>query len=153
MNFKNVLIAAAIGMGLMTATASAAPVKLGVLTCDVEGGWGLILGSKKEVSCVFVGSDSSIEQYDGTISKLGVDVGYTGSKTLVWAVFAAGDSHNEHGVAGTYIGGNIEASAIVGLGVNALVGGFDNSFALQPLSGQVQTGFNATVAVQKLSLH
>jgi len=152
MNLKNVLIAAAMGLGLMTATASASPVKLGVLTCDVEGGWGLVLGSKKEVSCVFVGSDGSIEQYDGTISKLGVDVGYTGSKTLVWAVFAAGDSRNEHGLAGTYVGGNIEASAIVGLGVNALVGGFDNSFALQPLSGQVQTGLNAAVAVQKLSL-
>lgn len=152
MNFKNILIGAAVGLGLMTASAVAAPVKLGVLTCDVEGGWGLILGSKKEVSCVFVGADGSLEQYDGTITKLGVDVGYTGSKTLVWAVFSAGDSNNDHGLAGTYIGGNIEASAIVGLGINALVGGFDNSFALQPLSGQVQTGVNAAAAVQRLRL-
>lgn len=152
MNFKNVISAAAIALGLVTVSASAAPVKLGVLTCDVNGGWGLILGSKKSVSCVFKGTDGHIESYDGTVTKLGVDVGYTAAKTLVWAVFAAGNSDNEHGIAGTYVGGNVEASAAVGAGVNALVGGFDNTFALQPVSIQLQTGINATVAVQKLSL-
>ena len=152
MNFKNVIGAAAIALGLMTASASAAPAKLGVLTCDVSGGWGLILGSKKAVSCVFKGTDGHIESYDGYITKLGVDVGYTASKTLVWAVFAAGNSDNEHGIAGTYIGGNVEASAAVGAGVNGLVGGFDNTVALQPLSVQLQTGINAAVAVQKLHL-
>ena len=152
MNFKNVIGAAAIALGLMTVSASAAPVKLCVLTCDVDGGWGLILGSKKSVSCVFKGTDGHIETYDGHITKLGVDVGYTGSKTLVWAVFAAGNSDNEHGIAGTYIGGNVEASVAVGAGANALVGGFDNTVALQPLSVQLQTGINAAVAVQKLRL-
>lgn len=152
MNFKNVIGAAAIALGLMTVSASAAPAKLGVLTCDVEGGWGLILGSKKTVSCVFKGTDGHIETYDGTITKLGVDVGYTASKTLVWTVFAAGNSDNEHGIAGTYIGGNVEASAAVGAGVNALVGGFDNTIALQPVSVQLQSGINAAVAVQKLRL-
>lgn len=152
MNFKNVIGAAAIALGLMTVSASAAPVKLGVLTCNVEGGWGLILGSKKTVECVFKGTNGHIESYDGTITKFGVDVGYTASKTLVWTVFAAGSSHNEHGLAGTYVGGNIEVSAAIGAGANALVGGFDNTFALQPLSVQLQTGVNAAVAVQKLRL-
>ena len=37
---------------LVGAPSQAAGVKAGVLKCDVAGGWGLILGSSKDVNCV-----------------------------------------------------------------------------------------------------
>ncbi|HKS61669.1 MAG TPA: DUF992 domain-containing protein, partial [Xanthobacteraceae bacterium] len=45
-----------------------------------------------------------------------------------------------------------EASAIVGLGANLLVGGNDRSIALQPLSVQGQVGINIAAGIAEISL-
>ncbi|NNH33367.1 DUF992 domain-containing protein, partial [Rhizobium sp. SEMIA 4085] len=48
-------------------------VKIGLLTCDVGGGLGYVLGSAKEADCVFsssVGQEIS-DHYTGDISTLG----------------------------------------------------------------------------------
>jgi hypothetical protein len=42
-------------------------VKIGVLTCDVGGGVGYVLGSAKSVDCVFNGTRGSVDHYSGTI--------------------------------------------------------------------------------------
>lgn len=55
-------------------------------------------------------------------------------------------------LAGTYVGVNAEASVVTGGGANLLVGGFERSFTLQPLSVQAQTGVNLAVAVTSMSL-
>ena len=44
-------------------------------------------------------------------------------------------------LAGTYIGASVRAAIIGGTGLNALVGGFQNSVALQPLSVEGNSGF------------
>jgi hypothetical protein len=44
------------------------------------------------------------------------------------------------------------ASVGVGLGANALVGGSNNSVALQPLSVQGQVGFNVQAGLEGLEL-
>jgi len=153
MKFKTALISAAVALGLMTSSASALDfkVQLGVLTCDVDGGWGWVVGSKREGSCVFVDSKGNISNYYLTVTKVGIDVGYTSAKTLVWAVFAPSND-NSGPLSGSYAGVNAEASIVAGLGANVLVGGLDNSFALQPISGQFQTGVNAALTVESLSL-
>jgi len=58
--------------------ADAAPhgVRVGDLTCNVASGWGLCLGSSKDLHCTFRGN-GHIEHYTGSISKFGVDIGYT----------------------------------------------------------------------------
>jgi len=53
---------------------------------------------------------------------------------------------------GSYAGASAEVSAGLGLGANALVGGFDGSIALQPLSIQGQTGLNVAAGVASLEL-
>ena len=51
---KIATIAAALGTALLAAApASAAGVKVGTLTCDVEAGWGYVLGSQKDLNCAF----------------------------------------------------------------------------------------------------
>jgi len=150
---KKIALAALVALGLTAAPALASKdgVKIGVLTCDVSGGVGLIIGSKKSVDCVFEGTVGSRERYKGSIGKFGLDVGVTGKGVMAWAVFAPGQV-SRGALAGKYVGASAEASVAVGLGANVLVGGSNKSIALQPLSVQAQTGLNIAAGVASLQL-
>lgn len=150
---KKTAIAALLALGLASAPAVAASkgVKIGVLTCDVAGGVGMIIGSSKGVDCVFEGTIGQRERYEGTIGKLGLDIGVTGKGVMAWAVFAPGKL-KAGALAGHYAGASAEATVAVGLGANVLVGGSDKSIALQPLSVQAQTGLNLAAGVASLRL-
>lgn len=132
-------------------------VQAGVLTCEGEGGWGLIITSKKTFRCTFVSSNGEVrEAYRGVIRKIGIDVGKTGATSLLWFVFGPSAKIGENFVPGSlqgrYVGAGAEASVVVGLGANALIGGGADSFALQPVSVQVQTGLSIAAGVQSLGL-
>ncbi|WP_395661907.1 DUF992 domain-containing protein [Aestuariivirga sp.] len=150
---KKTVFAALIALGLAASPALAASkgVKIGVLTCDVAGGVGMIIGSSKAVDCSFEGTIGKREHYKGSIDKLGLDIGVTGKGVMAWAVFAPGKL-KAGALAGHYVGASAEASVAVGLGANVLVGGSDKSIALQPLSVQAQTGLNLAAGVASLRL-
>lgn len=136
-----------------TAPASADGVKLGLLTCEIDGGTGLVIASHKGVSCTFKSSKGGgREYYTGMISKIGVDLGVTHQGSLQWAVFALASKYQDGQLAGDYVGATAEASIITGGGANLLVGGFQRSFTLQPLSVQAQTGVNVALAVTSMKL-
>src|SRR5271168_3832002 len=61
-------------------------VRVGTLSCNVAGGWGFVFGSSKALHCTFSTGAGHYERYTGTISKFGVDIGYTQSGVLVWGV-------------------------------------------------------------------
>src|SRR5690606_5107481 len=137
----------------LSAPASASAVKLGVLTCDIDGGVGLVIASHKGLSCTFKSSKGGgREYYTGMISKIGVDVGVTHQGSLVWAVFALVDKHTDGQLEGDFLGATAEASIITGGGADRLVGGSQKSFTLQPLSVQGQSGLNLAVAVTSMRL-
>ena len=69
------------------------------------------------------------EHYTGTISKFGVDIGYTEGGVLVWGVFAPTSDVRQGALSGDYAGATAQATVGVGLGANVLVGGFDKSIA------------------------
>jgi len=123
--FKRTLAAAIMAVGLMTGAAQANGVKLGTLTCQIEGGAGLLIGSVRKGECTYRSTNGKSKHYNATFSRLGVDVGVSGNKTVVWAVFGV-DGTSNGGLKGTYIGVNAEAQLIVGVGANALVGGLEN---------------------------
>ena len=127
-------------------------VKVGMLSCGVEGGVGFIIGSSKAIDCVYQpASGSAPEHYSGSIGKLGLDVGVTQQAVLAWAVFAPGKT-NKGALKGSYSGASAEATIGVGLGANVLVGGFEKGINLQPLSVQGQTGLNIAAGVSSLKL-
>jgi hypothetical protein len=142
---------------LLSVLAVAAPAdakkgtNVGVLECTIDGGVGLIVGSQRDVSCVFKPTKGERQRYRGKITKIGLDIGVTGKAYVVWAVFAPG-SVKSGALAGDYGGASGEASIGVGLGANVLVGGFNKSIALQPLSVQGQTGVNLAVGAAGLKL-
>ncbi|HEY6631365.1 MAG TPA: DUF992 domain-containing protein [Rhizobiaceae bacterium] len=147
------VFAASLAAAFLVAPASAGNLKLGVLTCDIEGGAGMIIASHKRLDCTFKPSRGGHkERYTGIISKIGVDLGVTHQGALVWAVLAAGSGYEDGQLAGDYIGATAEASIVTGGGANLLVGGFQRSFSLQPLSVQAQTGVNLALAVTSMKL-
>lgn len=133
------------------APAEAAGVKVGTLTCQVASGWGFIFGSSKDLRCNFHGGRRS-EHYIGSISKFGVDIGYTDSAVIVWAVFAPTAGPKPGALAGDYAGLTASATAGVGVGANALIGGFGRSITLQPISIEGNTGLNVAGGIGAMSL-
>lgn len=128
-------------------------VKIGVLSCGIEGGVGLIITSSKAVDCVYQPSSGGrVERYEGRIRKLGIDIGVTNQTVVAWAVFAPGKV-KRGALKGYYAGASAEATVITGLGANALIGGWRKSINLQPISVQAQTGLNVAAGIAGLELH
>src|SRR5690606_11967763 len=113
--------------------------RAGTLTCDISGGIGMIVASKKSVACVFTPANANAprEVYTGSITKFGLDIGATAGGEMVWAVFAP-SSRRFGALAGDYVGGSAEATVGAGVGANVLVGGSDRTVTLQPVSVQAQ---------------
>ena len=145
------LAAAALSLSFASADAGGG-VKVGVLKCRIEGGVGFIIGSSKDVECEFTRAGSGkTEQYQGSIGKLGIDIGVTQEAFLGWIVFAPGKL-KEGSLKGNYTGVSAEATLGLGLGANVLIGGFRKSINLQPLSLQAQTGLDLAAGVASLQL-
>lgn len=92
------------------------------------------------------------EYYDGAITTIGVDIGFTTGGEMTWAVIAPTLSPRRGGLGGEYLGASGSVTAGVGAGANVLVGGSERSFVLQPLSVQGQTGLDLTLGVSGLEL-
>jgi hypothetical protein len=131
---------------------AAQQIRAGVLSCDVAGGVGVLLGSHKLVSCLFTPEgEGRREEYDGSITKYGLDVGLTRGSRMLWIVLTntvAGPGF----LAGDYFGATGEATVGAGLGANVLLGGSNRTVALQPISLSGQTGLNLAVGVAALQL-
>lgn len=125
--------------------------RVGVLTCNVSGGIGLIVTSQKTTACTFRPRRGRIEHYVGAIRKFGLDIGATRRGILTWAVLSGG-SLAPGALTGSYVGATAEATIGAGLGANVLVGGSNRSIALQPLSVSGQTGLNLALGVGDFEL-
>ena len=134
--------------------AQAAPhgVNVGSLTCNVASGWGFVFGSSKDLHCTFHQNDRKAVHYTGEISKFGVDLGYTEGGVLAWGVVAPSSDVRAGSLDGDYVGVSASATVGVGAGANVLVGGFDKSISLQPVSVQGNTGLNVAAGIGSISL-
>ncbi len=151
------MMSLAMGVALVGAagfSAQAAPhgVKVGELTCGVASGWGFVFGSSKDLRCVFRQNDRKAVHYSGSISKFGVDIGYTEGGVLIWGVVAPSSDMRPGALEGDYVGASAGATAGIGVGANVLVGGFDKSFSLQPLSVSGNKGLNVAAGIGSISL-
>ena len=55
-------------------------------------------------------------------------------------------------ISGTYVGADALAAAVVGVGGNVLLGGSNNSIALQPISIQATTGVIVAAGLERMDL-
>ena len=105
--------------GLALGTPAQADVRVGVMTCDMDSGFGYVLGSSRDLHCTFVPAAGAAEHYAGTISKFGVDIGYVQNAVIVWTVVAPTVALPPGSLTGTY--GGATASATIGVRVGASV--------------------------------
>jgi len=153
--FRYAIGAAALALATLSVDpAGAQRVRAGVLTCDISAGISFIIGSQKSVACTFAPEPPGPQQvYNGSISKFGLDVGATGGGVMVWAVFT--DSIAPPGpafLAGDYFGASGQVTVAAGLGANVLIGGSNNTIALQPVSVSTSVGLNLALGVAELHL-
>ncbi len=127
-------------------------IQLGVLNCRGGADIGFIVGSVTNLRCTLTADGRPPQPYVATIRKVGVDLGITEDTALSWAVFAPVNYSGPGDLSGTYVGAEASAAFIVGLGANVLVGGSQNSFALQPVSVQGSSGLNVAAGLESLAL-
>ncbi|MES2601982.1 MAG: DUF992 domain-containing protein [Pseudomonadota bacterium] len=143
---------AALVASFATANAQQQGVRVGVLECRGGQNVGMVITSTTTLECVFSSEGRRPEPYLAHVSRFGVDLGITENTSLAWAVHAPTQRVGRGDLAGNYggVGGNVSFG--LGGGGNLLWGGSQNSFALQPLSLQGQTGVNVTGGVVGLQL-
>ena len=150
------LIATAALATALIATASAASaqerIQAGVLECSGSTS-SFIVGSVTDLQCLFKPSGGGPpESYMARMRRVGLDIGINQQVGLAWGVFAPTRGIGRGELTGSYVGGAASATVGVGVGANALIGGSNNTIALQPLSLQGQTGLSAAAGVADLEL-
>ena len=138
--------------GLALGTPAQADARVGVMTCDMDSGFGYVLGSSRDLHCMFVPAAGAPEHYTGTISKFGVDIGYVQNAVIVWTVVAPTVALPPGFLTGTYGGATASATLGVGVGANVLVGGSSDTISLQPVSVEGGTGLNVSGGFASMSL-
>ncbi len=114
--------------------------RVGTLNCDIFAGMGVIIASKKTVTCMFTPAQPGPrEVYVGSITKFGLDIGATAGGKMIWGVYAS-SNRRFSALAGHYVGASAEATVGGGVGANVLVGGSNRTVSLQPVSVQGQAG-------------
>ena len=151
------IIVGALAVGVLTLgvqveqAAAEGGAKVGMLKCNEADGWGLVLGSSRDIKCIFTHKGKS-HRYAGKIRKFGVDIGYQQHAVVIWGVFSPANDVGPGALEGVYVGATAEAAWAVGLGANVLLGGGDKSIALQPLSLEGLEGANVAGGLAELSL-
>ena len=148
------LILAAVTAGVLVAPLPGAAqqrVQIGILECRGGSSVGFIVGSVTNLGCV-LRADGFEDRYVATIRKVGLDLGITQETALAWGVFSPVARLGPGDLAGNYVGAQGSAAIGVGAGGNALIGGSNNSIALQPLSLQGQVGLSIAAGLESLEL-
>jgi hypothetical protein len=127
--------------------------KVGVLNCRFAPSIGLIIVGFQKMDCLFT-SDMPVppERYAGSMTTVGLDVGFTAGGALTWGVFASTKNLMPGSLAGNYGGASGSAAVGVGVGANFLLGGSGNSVALQPWSVEGSTGVSASLGLSNMEL-
>lgn len=133
------------------ARAQTAGLNAGILTCQVDSGWGFVFGSSRSLKCYY-SKPGHTERYVGRISKFGVDVGYLSGAVIVWSVIAPSSDLAPGTLAGNYGGVTGSATVEIGAGANVLVGGSNRSVMLQPVSIEGNEGLNVAAGIAAINL-
>ena len=149
---RSFLLAAAMMAVLAGAVHAQDRVQVGVLECRGGASIGFVVGSVTNLGCVLRIEGVPEDRYVATIRKVGLDLGITQETALAWAVYAPVNRLGPGDLSGNYAGAQGSASLGVGAGGNMLVGGSNNTIALQPLSLQGQVGINVAAGLESLEL-
>ncbi len=124
----------------------------GVLYCELVGRTNVVVYSNETFSCVFNPNNGDLEEYEGSITRIGVDLEWKPEQELVWFVFAPTRDVPDGALAGSYGGVSASASVVGGVGTKILLGGSKQSISLQPISIAGSAGLGASAGIEGLRL-
>lgn len=129
-------------------------IEIGYLECDMTASSNKIIISEQQFICTFdpAGEGFLDEVYVADVSKFGIDLSSTSSEKIRWGVFATAEKYENGVLEGEYAGVSADIALGAGIGGKALVGGFEDSIALQPLSVTTQEGVGVAVGIENLTL-
>jgi uncharacterized protein DUF992 len=152
MRLSTISIAIAVSAASIASANALPPVRAGILQCQGGQNVGFVVGSVTSLECVFQSEGRRPEPYLATVRRFGLDLGVTEQTRFSWAVNAPEGRVGRGNLTGNYGGVGASASVGIGGGGNFLVGGPANSYALQPISLQGQTGLNVAAGVADIEL-
>jgi hypothetical protein len=148
----SVYVSAFLFLGISVSPAQT-QLRIGTLSCDVSAGIGLIFVQKQALACIFKPDDGGPPfRYTGQIAEYGLALGGVEKGHLIWGVIATARGIQPGALAGEYAGAGAEATAGLGLGANALIGGTGRAFSLQPISVEGEIGVNVAAGVTRIIL-
>jgi hypothetical protein len=111
-----------------------------------------VFGMTRTLTCTFNPTSGTAETYVGDIQQYGVNVGFVNRGVIIWGVIAPSGNIEPGSLMGNY--GGVAAGVAIGygLGANALFGGSNNQFGLQPLSFEGMQGLNVAAGIAGLTL-
>lgn len=129
-------------------------IEIGYLVCHMTSQDAGIILSEQEFLCNFDPADDSFseEKYVASFDKIGLDLSLTSAETLRWAVLAPSEKYKDGVLEGDYAGVSADIAVGAGIGAKALVGGLEESIALQPVSVTTQTGIGVALGAETLTL-
>lgn len=130
-------------------------IEAGYLNCEYTDGSSVIVASERSFDCTYQSAegDRPMEKYTATISNYGVDLMVTDEKTLRWAVLAPATIDSNMGsLEGNYGGVSADAALGYGIGADVLVGGLEDSVALQPVALSTGKGLGAAIGYEEVTL-
>lgn len=148
------LAALVAGAALASPASAQQHAAVGKLECDVSAGVGFFVVEKQTMKCVFTPQNGGpLDYYTGKIAEYGLALGEVKQGVLIWGVITATDKAPNPGtLAGTFAGAGADVAIVAGLGANVLVGGGDNSIALQPVTVETEKGYNLAAGVTTVTL-
>lgn len=151
---KLTLMALTLASALGASAAHAADgIKVGVLTCKMDGLQNDIIYTKEKFACSFKPESGAEQKYTGTIKEFGVNLSFTKDNTLVWAVLAPSkDMVAPDILKGTYVGGTGQVELGAGASASVLIGGGKSSITLQPVSFSGMIGAGIAADLTKFEL-
>lgn len=128
--------------------------RIGTLECRVAPNVSYVVGSYRTAGCIFYPLNRrQMHRYKADIGRIGVDLNVSAGGALIWAVHAHNRRLYPGDLRGVYTGASGNIALGVGVGGNVLLGGSNNTVALQPLSGEGNVGVGVSLGAGRLVLH
>jgi hypothetical protein len=134
--------------------AEATMQQAGTLSCMVQQGFGMIVGSNRTATCIFdhPGADSYSQTYEATLSRVGLDVGMMPKQAMRWAVYTPGGIAAPGMLAGKHPGMSTEAAIGVGDGGKVAFQGGDSPILFQQMNAPMAIGVSFGLGQANLEL-
>jgi len=155
---RRILALAAGAAALFTVAATPASAqhleRIGTLDCKVAPNVSFVVGSHRTAGCIFYPANKrQMHRYRADLGRVGVDLNISQGGHVIWAVHAHNKRLYPGDLRGTYTGASGNIALGLGVGANVLVGGSNNTIALQPISGEGSVGVGISLGVGQIVLH